>query len=450
MLYADSLFSAISSKSLLLQYCKSETVVRTLGQENSVNLVSFLRNNFFLHEQSYARHNFLYCRAFDSYSNTCLEGTNNALKHCENGVRPDMLQAKATKVMTNQAKEKESITKKAVAGSFFKTKLYTGTPTSTHLQQVAESMMQVQMKEVENYASLRVNESTWWVIRSATAKANSNRIIPLFRRLRIVKVDHNGKMTCSCGYTDRHGIPDRHVAHVAVKYGQNFSSFSHHDVDIRFHTNYCKFVATDDPTQMNEASLKIRSQLQEVRRTTCGFPNAPSFQGIERVAYAVGNNSAEEFHRMDLEGAKIYFEGRHKSETVVVNYSLEDVQMALRAANEDGNAAGMTQEKYNCEDSDETEDGIDFPDCDMDTDNNDTNLSFYEQVNPVWKEMAQVFDRASQPQIDEVLSKMEELINMGKRFLAAEVPRPKGSIVSCMPPNRRAPTKHKKQLPYHR
>jgi len=61
---------------------------------------------------------------------------------------------------------------------------------------------------------------------------------------------------------------------------------------------------------------------------------------------------------MYLEGAKIYFEGRHKSETVVVNYSSEDVQMALRAANEDGNAAGMTQEKFHCEDSDKNEDGI--------------------------------------------------------------------------------------------
>jgi N-acetylmuramoyl-L-alanine amidase len=139
-----------------------------MGPDKTDELITYLRNRVFPHEQFYARCHYLYTRAFDSYSNSVLEGTNYGVKYCENGVRPNMSSAKSTKVMVDQDLDKSAITSKKTADALFKTPLHTSTATSKSIVRVAESHLQKEMAEVENYSSIRVKDNEFWVLRSTT------------------------------------------------------------------------------------------------------------------------------------------------------------------------------------------------------------------------------------------------------------------------------------------
>jgi hypothetical protein len=387
--------------------------------------------------------NYLYVRAFDSYSNTCLEGTNYAVKYSENRVDPSMTSAKSTKVMVDQDNDKAVIIAKAVSDSFYKKRLDSQTESSNNITLAAECQLQKEMKEVENYISHRVDERTWWVLRS-TPQVHCKSIIPVFSRVRVVTIDANGKMRCSCGYTHRHGIPDRHIAHIAFKFGKDFHCFGHHDVDLRYLNSYCNFVATDDPSTMDDSKLSLRSQLQLARREICGFPTAPPFLDMAICMYAVGDNSDDKFKGFTHVQAKDYFQAMMQKGTVVLNYSPHQVQLALKAANFVENAAGLTQETYNCEDSAAEDERIDFPDVDESemASSDNTHLSPYEQMKPIFAEVISLMDGANEEMINKMKSIGQGMIHELKQFHPSQLPQPKGRLVSCMPPNQLKQKQH--------
>ena len=440
-------FFVNSSKALLLAYIKSANVIRVIGAEKSDELIAYLRNKVFPNEQMFAQCHYLYTRGFDSYSNTVLEGTNYGVKYCENGVRPNMSSAKSTKVMIDQDRDKAAMTTKKTADAFHKIPLYTQTVTSNKIVQVAESHMQKELAEVENYSSLRVNDKEFWVVRSTpTTQKTKDSIIPIFRRVRVVTVDTNGKMQCTCGSTHRKGIPDRHMGHAALKFGIDFQGFSHHDVDLRFWTSYCKFVATDAPAQMDEKKVQLRSELQQARREICGFPNAPSFQDMAGCTYVAGAKSDETFLQFAPEQAKRYFEAMKGKGSTVLNYTENEIELALKAEYNVGNAAGMTQETYNCESDDES---IKFAAPDNHEVANDIRLTPYERFNPMFKEVISLLDGADEAMENEVQNTFQDMIMKLKQFRSAKLPPPMGSIVSCIPMNQQSKSKHTKQKQYH-
>ena len=68
------------SKCLLEDYLNSESTVNTLGNEYVKSLKDFLLPGFFTHEMRFAFYLRKYLRHFNNYTNSCHEGTNNALK----------------------------------------------------------------------------------------------------------------------------------------------------------------------------------------------------------------------------------------------------------------------------------------------------------------------------------------------------------------------------------
>jgi hypothetical protein len=375
-------------------------------------------------------------RGFDAYSNSCLEGTNYAVKYCGNGVKPNMSGAKATKVMVNQDEDKAVRGTKSASDALTKLPLYTKTITSGKLRTVAESMFQQQNEECDNYMSLRLGETTWWVLRSTPRKPDG--IIPTFSRIRIVSIDNNNEMHCSCGFIDRNGIPCRHVVHAARKFGIEFKSFTHHDIDLRFHTSYCSFVASKDPALMSEDEQEIRSRLLKARKEELSGPTAPSFQKFSQCRrFVAGTKSEEKFRHFNLSDATDYFM-QHGTTTVVVNYGGLHVDQARKAV---GHAAGMTQEAS-------------FPTfCENDTFptfcENDTvvlkPITVYERLNPLCKDILRLFDGLSGSNITEAERLLKNIVNLGQRFRAEELPPPTGQVVSCIPVNPQTGYKHKKQ-----
>jgi len=185
---------------MLLSFVKSPKVSLVLESCYVNDILSYLRKNVFTHEELFARCFFLHIRAFDAYSNTPHEGTNRGSKHCKNRVLPNMSQAQSTKVLTEQDAARTKSKRRAMSDAFHKTQVYSHTATSQHLLPQAESMLQVEMEQSENYVSVRIDSKTWWVLRGTVRKLGG-RPIPVFERVRVVWIDKNGCMQCSCGYT---------------------------------------------------------------------------------------------------------------------------------------------------------------------------------------------------------------------------------------------------------
>jgi len=396
----------------------------------------------------------------EAYSNVCLEGTNNKLKHSENGVRPQDSKAKSTRVMVFQDEEEGCKLKKASIEGLFKTPTYSNTITCKSIIKTAESELQQQLAQTGNYVSLRKDETNWLVVRSTLRCRTLLKTRPVFSRVRHLGVDENNEFGCSCYFFERFGIPCRHMAHVAKAYGCNFVGFTARDVDVRYHRSYSHYVAANDANELNEIGKQIRNKLIKLRDGRFVAPKAPSFKAYENcVKFSVGTESEEQSLLFDLPHVMAHFEDRGIN-TVVLNYCTEDVETAKKAAETFGNCAGMTQVMYNGEegvneadtatvfpDNDKEED-IEFPMDNQENAENDRPVPFHERFNPMFKEMCLACEHASETEMKEIEITFQNIISDHMKKRAAMLPAANGKIVSCLPVDRNASYKHHKQRPY--
>jgi SWIM zinc finger len=286
-------------------YVQSPTVVEAVRPDGSTRILDFLRNHVFPLEDYFAAHHFRDIRCFDEYSNTPLEGTNGGLKYCENAVLPSMGMDKAAVTIIGQDQTKGDSTKRKASTAFHKTPVYTDTETSRHITQVAECTLQGQLGQAKNYASLRTDEMTWLVTRSALRAANDlgSLLPPMFDRMRRVTLDNKGVLDCDCGYTKRNGIPCRHIAHVAYKYSpDDYKGFTYQDTSMRWYTSFAKFVAVDDSSDLDEHSLNLRTKLTTIRETQgANHPKAPILASTLTPIYNFGSGSSARFKDYTLE-----------------------------------------------------------------------------------------------------------------------------------------------------
>jgi hypothetical protein len=165
------------SKDLLYRYINSENVISTIGQAGCDSIESFLRGYVFPHAARFAGYVYFKCRSFEAHANTPLEGTNRGLKYGEFAVKPNMQADRSTKQMLIQDQNKAVENMKQASKELHATKLYTSTRTSTFLNTVSESMLANEMKQAENYLSVRTHADhlRWDVLRCDTKISTSPR-----------------------------------------------------------------------------------------------------------------------------------------------------------------------------------------------------------------------------------------------------------------------------------
>jgi hypothetical protein len=111
-----------------------------------------------------------------------------------------------------------------VSDAFHKTQIHAETAYIQYIQKAAESMVQVEMEDADNYVSIGSDAKTWWVLFAMPRKQGKSPI-PAFDRVRTVQIDdHHGCFWCSCGFQDHYGLPCRHVTHFARHMGSIISS----------------------------------------------------------------------------------------------------------------------------------------------------------------------------------------------------------------------------------
>jgi hypothetical protein len=459
-----------SSKALLLAYLESPAVISVVGSTGSDNILNFLRNNVFPHEDNFAAYHYHLVRSFDEYSNTPLEGTNCGLKYNSQAVVPSMDVAKAGKVMMDQDATKAANRKRSASAAFHRTPLHTTTATSRQLKPVAEGMLQQQLSLIESFASVRTSENNWLIVFSANRVQNislpgessmeesiappSLGLYPVFERVRSVMLDDEGRLSCSCGYMERNGAPCRHVSHVAYKYGNSFVAFSHHDVAVRFWSCYDQFVAIEDSATLDEDKRDIRNNLWQAR---CCQPVGGAYvKGGIRLyqrtdpQYIVGVKSTATWQSMDAIAVSAYFTLCLREKFKVANYSCFEVESALAAmAAKSIHAVGMTQETYHADSDGHCE--INFQEM------NDADFSAWEIgkartttahdiLAPRMKELASIYENMPHMLVP-LTAVLDEHIQRGKAMNAALQPKPVGRVVSSIVPNGCVQHSHSRQNP---
>ena len=107
--------------------------------------------------------------------------------------------------------------------------MWTSTATSKYVTTVAESILARNMSQIESYASMRVNHSTFVVKRSDERKTDS--LIPKFRRVYVVRLEDK-YLKCSCKYHERNGLPCAHTGHVMKKHYIGWNGYTMYDISI--------------------------------------------------------------------------------------------------------------------------------------------------------------------------------------------------------------------------
>jgi SWIM zinc finger len=191
--------------------------------------------------------------------------TNRGLKYGEFAVKPNMQADESTKQMLIQDHNKAVENQKKASKELHDTKLYTSTRTSKFLNTISESMLAHEMKQAENFVSVRAqaDELRWDLLRCDTKISHSPQ--PQFQRVRSVQVDDEGIMYCSCDFFSQNGIPCRHMCHVSKNYRPNFE-WNEMDVDVRHFSGYTFFLTARSHSEMDNHGRATKA-LYRKRRT---------------------------------------------------------------------------------------------------------------------------------------------------------------------------------------
>lgn len=422
--------------------------------DNVIRVLDFLRERVFTHEDKFARYLYVGRRCFNEYSNTCIEGTNNALKHCENSVRPSMGVAKTTRVTVGQDLEKARTTKMANANDRHKQPVAQQSSTSNLLTQLGEGMLQHEKKLARTYVSARSKSEplTWFVLYSGERAGvePGETLRPVFVRVRKVWVC-NGHLHCDCHLRVEMGVGwCRHIHHVVIHYAlASFESSLHHGVDLRFWSSY-NYYMLRDPSAMDASELAIRNRLTEARTEGLRVVAPTEWKDAET---ACGVDSQQEFKNLPPVELRSRIEFLHRSRTLA-NYREDDIRRALSAL-KSRPVAGMTQETYHC--TEWKEDAVgndDYADFEVNTalvlanKAETTGAGFYQRMNPLWKEAAAVMEENYDPDLEALFrAVMDKMLARGDSNSSKKRPPP-GSIVSCKVPLSTKSHKHKKQRPF--
>ena len=221
------------SKYLLYKYLLCQSVVQKITTLMYSNVRVFIKNRIETHESK-----FLFCirkhvRHYGEYSNTVLEGCNNAIKHHSSSVTPATRLDNSFTIISNNCDMKNNQMDSDVQNQFNKSVKVINKDMmmcKTHLTQVAFEMVMASYHAINCLKCHRYDDSTWLVTRTKASYTAIKSVIPKFKRVRTVLLSNN-KLSCDCPHGKLYGLPCHHVMRVASTIpGWKFPT--HHDCSV--------------------------------------------------------------------------------------------------------------------------------------------------------------------------------------------------------------------------
>ena len=199
----------VFSKNLFLYFIKNNLEVRSHFDSNERELLyTWLQSKFFVHESDFASH--LYRNKVTFYCNTTspVEAHNKETKAKDSGVRPSYSTLMATKVLVKKDTYKASEKRQFSCVNLNQRPSWSSTVTAPHITNFAEGILHDQWGEKDMYDIVQIDDDTFWLLRNDDS--NSDGLVPLFRRVRIVTITNN-RIQCSCNMYEQTRIACRHI-----------------------------------------------------------------------------------------------------------------------------------------------------------------------------------------------------------------------------------------------
>ena len=408
-------------------------------------------------------------RHFETTANSGHEGTNNAIKSGPLRVLPQHAIDKSAKIQVDIDCTKFNLYRRHAAATMLGRATWSASLTVNDLTLPAEFMLKFATSECENYASWRISQNKWLVVRSV--ERNVRVLIPRFEKVYTISLlspNVGAFLTCDCAFFECNGMVCQHMVHIKKYYAED-PQITHHDVSVRWWKAYLYF-ATKSLPDCSPMERDVKQELEALRQNDC---RGPSFMEKDWVrnnntshlfpVYQYGKNSQACFHDVSEDDLMSIFNKKAAFDRVI-NYSRDEVMVALNSSSSSNVPLSMSQEVYMhepsaCLDTGEEEDYDDKEEIlDEATVENDcidfrsrlfeenwidgaqahtaiSSYNAYEAIMPRVKELVSLV--ASSKNCRErgivVEEALDHLILQEKENLAAQKPSSRGVLLSACP-----------------
>ncbi len=220
-------------------------------------------------------------------------------------------------------------------------------------------------------------------------------------------VNPNGDFLCDCGMNQRFGFPCRHLIHVYIYYGTDFENILPEHVDIRFHTDYGRYVATLPREELCDGGLAIRNNLMSLR--CC----QPIMLAESVVLKEMCNNTAKGSNVQFTGDIRIHILDVKKISPQVTNYELSEV-IAARETHVLGKS--YYEESHLCGDK-HTDSLLQiWNDVDLQSPvSKEDDIPVYDYISSQCQELTRLYDGASPSAMKRLKEAMDALIGGRKK-----------------------------------
>ena len=204
------------SHNLLKYYLSTkQSLIGDAATEEATTLVKKIisQQKFLLHPY------FKNIATFDFIGDSIVESANFNLKKGPISVNNnmDIACSALTQVKATEKKSSKEIVKSAKKINV--SKIWTISKTSKYLTDYAEGIACANFDRKDQYTSRYIGLHTWVVCASSVIddilnNRSDKQLPPTFSRVRIVSLDNNGYMNCSCGYPQRFLMPCTHICKI--------------------------------------------------------------------------------------------------------------------------------------------------------------------------------------------------------------------------------------------
>ena len=373
--YCVDRFEYQVSKYLLYEYLCSATEV--LGEINVQRIHNFIMEHVEPHEAHYCFFLRKAVRHYGLYSNCGTEALFNGMKSCASKVTPQCTIPKAVSALCRQADRSVALSRGKVCNEASGSKTWSSFAFLDKILVKSTAMFKRQWDERTNYDSIKVREHQWLVIRTKDRKPS---LIPQFYRTYVVNCDH-GFFTCSCKHFELNGFACRHLLKVLTSCS-DYTEPTHHDFSVAHWKEY----------HLRSSTISSSDTLQD---------KFMYLQDHDVIGPYHDPNSVRKDAVVDI--MPVEYEKGHKF--CCINYSFGNVNYLGNF----GHVYGCHARKHvtsNLTKSFEKNFEADNVDCD--SDRQDTNISLYERLNPVFQELLQSLETREN---SDVVNGVEEYLN---------------------------------------
>jgi hypothetical protein len=251
---------------------KSDVVKAIFGDDGGEKLLDFICGCIIPHEQSFCFYLQKGVRHFETTTNSGHEGTNHAIKSGPSRVLPQHAIDKSAKIQLDMDCNKfKNLYRQHLAIALLGRTTWITSHTVNDITLPAEFMLKFAIRECENYASWRISNDKWLVVRSVEREVHS--LVPRFHRVYTITLhafEDHGCLTCDCNYFECNGMVCQHLVHVKTYYAAK-SVITHHDISVRWWKAYLYF-AMKNVHDCSSTEREIKRELDSIRGNECKGP----------------------------------------------------------------------------------------------------------------------------------------------------------------------------------